>query len=105
MMDCPTSLAVFTMWNTYEHTGELQYHFMDNKSDESTVNFTGNVKIASAYLIILPVDESLFKLVLCWVNSQHIGLAVSVQTVDGTTLHHGDVDRHIQGANDAMVTE
>ncbi len=56
------------------------------------------------YFIIFSVDESHFELVLCGINSEQSGLAVSIQTVNTAALHHGDVDRDIQGADYTMIT-
>ncbi len=56
------------------------------------------------YLIVFPINEGKFELVLSGVNGEHPGLALSVQTVHLAPLDCRDVDRQVQGTNDTMVT-
>ena len=69
-----------------------------------THRITVQHQLLYTYLIVFSIDESQLEFVLSWINGEQPGLAVSVQTVDAAALHHGDVDRDIQSANDTMVT-
>ncbi len=55
------------------------------------------------YLIIFPVNEGQFELVLSWVNGEHPCLTLPIQTVHVAPLHCCDVDGQVQRTNYTMV--
>lgn len=57
----------------------------------------------SPHLIILSVDQCQLEFELCGINGKDPGATFSVQAVHIVPLHTSNIDRQVQGADDAMV--
>lgn len=59
--------------------------------------------LMSPHLIILSVDQCQLEFELCGINGKDPGATFSVQAVHIVPLHTSNIDRQVQGADDAMV--
>jgi hypothetical protein len=57
------------------------------------------------YLLVFAVDQSELEFVLSWVDVENARLALPVQAVDLAALDFGQVNGHVDCADDSVITE
>lgn len=63
-----------------------------------------STELHRSHLFIFAVDQGQFEAVLCGVDGQHTGPALTVKTVDAVASDPGHVDGQVQSPDDTMIT-